>query len=105
MRLVRSLGLTVAVLVGLVGVAVTAPAPKAPSGPSSSAPPADPHAMAGWDLYDRYCLACHGVAGDGQGPAAPYNWGAARSFVAGEYKWRSAAIGQPPTDDDLKTTI
>jgi mono/diheme cytochrome c family protein len=61
--------------------------------------------MAGWELYDRYCLACHGAAGDGHGPAAPYNWAIPRSFVTGEYKWRSTPAGQPPLDDDLRATV
>jgi mono/diheme cytochrome c family protein len=61
--------------------------------------------MAGWDLYNQYCLACHGAAGDGRGPAAPFNWAAPRSFVTGEYKWRSTPAGQPALDDDLRATI
>lgn len=71
----------------------------------SASASADPRALPGWTLYDRYCLACHGTLGDGQGPAAPFNWGVPRSFAAADYKWRSTPLGQPPTDDDLRTTI
>ena len=65
----------------------------------------DPRTLAGWPLYERLCLPCHGALGDGSGPAAPFTWGRPRAFVAGEYEWRSTAVGQPPTDDDLRTTI
>ncbi len=69
------------------------------------APPSTPRSLPGWQLYDRFCVACHGSDGDGLGPAAPYTWGRPRSFVAADYKWRSSPIGEPPTDDDLRTTI
>ncbi|MGE0395129.1 MAG: cytochrome c [Kofleriaceae bacterium] len=64
-----------------------------------------PRALPGWSLYDRLCVACHGADGDGLGPAAPYTWGRPRSFSLGDYKWRSTPIGEPPTDEDLRTTI
>jgi len=68
-------------------------------------PPAPPPARPGWPLYERLCLACHGVNGDGRGPAAPYTWPAPRALGRGEFKWRSTAVGQPASDDDLRTTI
>jgi len=61
--------------------------------------------LPGWPLYDRFCLPCHGVKGDGKGPAAPYTWGDPRAFATGVYEWRSTATGQPPTDEDLRTAI
>ena len=64
-----------------------------------------PRNLPGWALYDRFCLACHGASGDGLGPAAPYTWGRPRALTAGEYRWRSTPIGQPPTDDDLRATL
>ncbi|HET7506089.1 MAG TPA: c-type cytochrome [Kofleriaceae bacterium] len=70
------------------------------------APPASaPQAARGWPLYARLCLACHGKAGDGHGPAAPYAWPAPRPFTRGELKWRSTPVGQPPTEDDVRATI
>jgi len=30
----------------------------------------DPHVTQGWETYNQYCAACHGVTGDGNGPAA-----------------------------------
>ncbi|MGE5181790.1 MAG: c-type cytochrome, partial [Acidobacteriota bacterium] len=65
----------------------------------------DPHALPGWPLYERYCATCHGDRGDGKGPASPYTWGRPRAFASGNYEWRSTAIGQPPSDDDLKLAI
>lgn len=60
---------------------------------------------AGWALYDRYCLACHGSTGDGRGPGAPFARERPRDFTKGDFEWRSTPVGQPPTDDDLRTTI
>lgn len=56
-------------------------------------------------LYDRFCLACHGIAGDGQGPGAALLWPRPRDFRSGDYKWRSTSSGKPPTDEDLRRTI
>ena len=64
-----------------------------------------PQTLPGWPLYDRLCLPCHGSAGDGHGPAAPYVTPAPRAFTRGELKWRSVPVGQPALDDDLRQTI
>jgi mono/diheme cytochrome c family protein len=60
---------------------------------------------AGWSLYDRYCLACHGAAGDGKGPGAAFAPERPRDLTRGDFEWRSTPVGQPPTDDDLRATI
>jgi cytochrome c oxidase cbb3-type subunit I/II len=80
-----------------------APVPAPPAPPPR--PRDEPRQLAGWAIYDRLCLACHGAAGDGRGPAAPYSWAAPRDFTSGVYKWRSTPVGQPPTDDDLRAAI
>lgn len=64
-----------------------------------------PRALAGWTLYDRYCLACHGSDGTGDGPAAPFTSPAPRDLTSGTFAWRSTPLGQPPTHDDLRTVI
>ncbi|MEO8705012.1 MAG: c-type cytochrome [Kofleriaceae bacterium] len=64
-----------------------------------------PSSLAGWPLYDRYCLACHGAAGDGRGPAAAFTAGRPRDLTRAEYAWRTTALGEPPSDDDLRITI
>ncbi|MBA3457141.1 MAG: c-type cytochrome [Deltaproteobacteria bacterium] len=68
-------------------------------------PRATPRALPGWQLYDRYCVACHGSSGDGLGPAAPFTWGRPRALTSGEFHWRSTPVGKPPTDDDLRLTL
>ena len=64
-----------------------------------------PAATDGDALYDRYCLACHGAAGDGKGPAAPWLWPKPRDLTTGKMKWRTTPSGKPPTDDDLRRVI
>jgi len=54
--------------------------------------------------YDRFCLPCHGVAGDGLGPGAAWLWPRPRNFTLGAYKWRSSTAALP-SDDDLRHTI
>ena len=56
-------------------------------------------------LYNRFCLPCHGSAGDGAGPAAPWLWPRPRDFTKAEYKWRSTPSGAPPTLNDLELAI
>jgi mono/diheme cytochrome c family protein len=70
-----------------------------------AAPSSPPQAQRGWPLYERLCLPCHGARGDGHGPAAPYVWPSPRAFTRDELKWRLAPVGQPATDDDVRTTI
>ncbi|MEO7731721.1 MAG: cytochrome c, partial [Kofleriaceae bacterium] len=60
-----------------------------------------PPTRRGEPIYERFCVACHGVRGDGHGPAAPYLWPPPRDFTRGELKWRSVPAGQSATDDDL----
>ena len=56
-------------------------------------------------LYNRHCAACHGIKGDGQGPAARLLWPKPRDFTLGVYKFRSTPSGAPPTDQDLLRTL
>ncbi|HEY4242763.1 MAG TPA: c-type cytochrome [Kofleriaceae bacterium] len=61
---------------------------------------AAPRDRPGWELYERLCLACHGEAGDGRGPAAPLLSPAPRDFTAGALKWpagRAIELGVPGT--------
>ena len=68
-----------------------------PSGAESAAEP--------MRLYARLCSACHGLAGDGHGPAAPWLWPAPRNFTRGVYQWRSTSLDAPPVDGDLRAAI
>jgi mono/diheme cytochrome c family protein len=62
-------------------------------------------AAEGRQVYERYCSGCHGVAGDGKGPAAGMLLVKPRDFTKGTFKFRSTASGTLPTDDDLLRTI
>lgn len=59
----------------------------------------------GRDLYDRHCAACHGLEGDGNGPAAVWLFPRPRNFSAGQYKIQSTPAGSLPSDDDLLRAI
>lgn len=56
-------------------------------------------------VYQKACATCHGVSGDGKGPAARYLRDAPRDFTAAQYKFRTTQTGELPTDDDLFRTI
>ena len=51
-------------------------------------------------VYERKCALCHGVKGDGKGPAAELLDPKPRDFTSGVYKIRTAA-GKMPSDQDL----
>ena len=59
----------------------------------------------GHDTYMQYCYQCHGVMGDGNGPAAQGTYPPPRDFKQGLFKFGTVAAGNLPTDDDLKKTI
>src|SRR5436189_155020 len=84
--------------------ACAAPAHKPAPAPAAATPAPAPQVGAG-TLYDRYCVACHGVDGDGAGPAAPWLYPKPRDFVKAQYRWRSTGSGQPPADEDLARVI
>ncbi|MCR4290949.1 MAG: c-type cytochrome [Candidatus Scalindua sp.] len=56
---------------------------------------------AGKIIYEKRCYYCHGIKGDGNGPAAPRMDQKPRNFTRNEYKIRSTKLGTLPTDDDL----
>src|SRR5579884_471181 len=59
----------------------------------------------GKQVYDANCTQCHGVAGRGDGYGAPFLVPPPRDFTAGQFKFRTTASGQLPTDADLFRTI
>jgi mono/diheme cytochrome c family protein len=59
------------------------------------------HAGAGAPLYQRYCVGCHGQAGDGVGENAQWIDPKPRDFTAAVFKCRSTPTGTLPTDQDL----
>lgn len=66
---------------------------------------AEPASLPGWPLYDRFCLACHGVKGDGKGPAAPWLDPLPRDFTAGWFKWGGTADPTAPAPSAVADAI
>lgn len=56
-------------------------------------------------LYAQQCAACHGVDGNGDGPAAVWLYPKPRDFGAAMFKVKSTPGQALPTDDDLLQTI
>jgi cytochrome c oxidase cbb3-type subunit I/II len=56
-------------------------------------------------VYTRRCAGCHGLEGDGNGPAATFLSPRPRDFTAGVFKFRTTPSGVLPTDDDLFRTV
>lgn len=56
-------------------------------------------------IYTEYCMACHGVNGDGNGPAAKGSVPAPRNFKQGLYKFGLVKEGGLPTDEDFYRII
>lgn len=59
----------------------------------------------GKKVYDTYCMGCHGITGDGQGPAAEFLNPKPRNFQTAEFRFSSRPSGDVPTDQDLFRTI
>jgi len=62
-------------------------------------------AAAGKEQYRRYCLGCHGQAGDGNGENAQWIEPKPRDFTTATFKCRSTPTGTLPTDDDLYHSV
>jgi mono/diheme cytochrome c family protein len=63
------------------------------------------NAKHGKALYERYCMFCHGVYGDGRGESAAYLSPRPRDFTRAKFKCRSTPSDSLPLDDDLYDTI
>jgi len=60
----------------------------------------------GKEVYGRRCVGCHGVKGDGNGPAAAFmQQDRPRNFTLGVFKFRLTPSGSMPNDGDLFRTI
>lgn len=56
---------------------------------------------AGKTLYTEYCMACHGVNGDGKGTSAKGLAVPPRNFKLGQYKFGRVVSGELPHDEDF----
>ncbi len=56
-------------------------------------------------IYFKRCSFCHGLLGDGNGPAADYLDPRPRDFTLGTFKFRTSQSGELPLDEDLFRTI
>jgi mono/diheme cytochrome c family protein len=59
----------------------------------------------GRDVYSYYCMSCHGVNGDGLGPAASGMRPPPRNFRQALFKFGGVPVGELPTDDALKRIL
>lgn len=60
----------------------------------------------GKHVYQRRCIGCHGVDGDGKGPSAAFFKIKPRNFTSGVFKFHSTpGANSLPTDQDLFITI
>jgi len=60
---------------------------------------------AGREIYKASCMSCHGINGDGNGPAAKRLDPKPRDFTTGLFKWRTTPYGALPTDADIARSI
>ena len=63
------------------------------------------NAQQGKIVYDKYCVLCHGVQGDGKGHYSQDTTPVPRDFRQGTFKWRSTPSGSLPTDADLEKVL
>ncbi|NNE35025.1 MAG: c-type cytochrome, partial [Rhodothermales bacterium] len=59
----------------------------------------------GRQLYMDKCAQCHGVEGDGNGPAKTVFRPQPRDFTSSTYKFRTTPSGELPTDSDIMRSI
>jgi len=59
----------------------------------------------GRKLYRRFCLACHGAEGNGEGENARWLDPRPRDFTTALFRCRSTPTGTLPTDEDLYNSI
>lgn len=59
----------------------------------------------GKQLYQGRCAICHGMNGQGDGPASLFLGVNPRNFISEGFKFRTTPSGALPTDDDLFRTV
>jgi mono/diheme cytochrome c family protein len=66
---------------------------------------ADEELRVGQESYERYCVGCHGNAGDGEGPAARFLDPKPRDLRVGRIKFALVSSGKAPRDEDYLRII
>lgn len=69
----------------------------------SDATPVD--LVRGQAVYQERCEQCHGVSGDGNGPAGKYMYPKPRDYRRGLFKFTSTPYGSRPLREDLVRTV
>lgn len=59
----------------------------------------------GQAVYQKRCVQCHGISGDGNGPAAPEMYPQPRDYRKGIFKFTSTSYGSKPLKSDLVRTV
>ena len=97
---------SIILITGLLVATALMPAARAADTPSKPMPEATEEFVGkGLDIYIRRCSFCHGLLGDGNGPAAEYMDPRPRDFTLGTFKFRTTESGELPTDTDLFRTV
>ena len=89
---------------GLLGaIALAASGSNTPAGPMPEV--TETFIAQGHEIYITRCSFCHGLLGDGNGPAAAYIDPRPRDFTLGTFKFRTTQSGELPADNDLFRTV
>jgi DMSO reductase family type II enzyme heme b subunit len=101
----RTAAKMLAAIAALVAAWVSSPA-LAANKPGKPMPEATEELLEkGRTIYFRRCSFCHGLLGDGEGPAAKYLDPRPRDFTLGTFKFRTTKSGELPTNEDLFRTV
>ena len=102
-RIVDNLKLTLLGVLVATGLQTVAEAANIPTGPMPEA--TEEFVEMGRGIYFQRCSFCHGLLGDGEGPAAKYLDPRPRDFTLGTFKFRTTQSGELPTNKDLFRTV
>ncbi|MEM9826666.1 MAG: c-type cytochrome [Planctomycetota bacterium] len=58
-----------------------------------------------YGLYREHCVTCHGIAGDGRGPAARFQSPYPRDLRRGVFKWKTTERNAKPVRDDFRRLL
>jgi mono/diheme cytochrome c family protein len=93
--------LQVALAAETVEFAGTYEAPRLISAPGVSTE----HLLHGQAVYQQQCVQCHGISGDGNGPAAKEMYPRPRDYRLGIFKFITTPYGAKPVRSDLVKTV